>query len=201
MPYHRYNNLAELLNRDLAEKNRLGIFSKDLLDRECNCSLPSKVNGKCVYEGKWQSKCIIYEVKGSTCEASYIGNTQQTFKKRMDGHFSNLQRLLKNGQKSDSFATHFVQHFNSTTSRTELRKCMTFKVIKQLNPIGAMKIFTKPNSNLCMQERLTILKMIRDKSVTVMNNNLEAYVACRHKTCFHRFCLSTDDPVLNGWKG
>ena len=37
------------------------------------------------------------------CDAIYIGNTQQTFKKIMDGHFSDLQRLLKNGQKSDSF--------------------------------------------------------------------------------------------------
>ena len=77
------------------------------------------------------------------CDTIYIGNTQQTFKKRMDGHFSNLQCLLKNGKKPDSFAAHFVQHFNNTTSRTDLRKCMTFKVIKQLNLIGAMKTFTK----------------------------------------------------------
>ena len=90
----------------------------------------------------------------------------------MDGHFSDLQYLLKNGQKSDSFAAHFVQHFNNTTSRTELLKCMTFKVIKQLNPIGAIKTFTTPNCNLCMQERLTILRMLRDKCVTVMNKNL-----------------------------
>ena len=63
---------------------------------------PSRqVNGKCVYEGKYQSSCIIYEVKCCMCDAIYIGNTQQTFKKRMDGHFSDLQRLLKNGQKSD----------------------------------------------------------------------------------------------------
>ena len=55
-------------------------------------------------------------------DASYIGNTQQTFKKRMDGHFSDLLRLLKNGQKSDSFADHFKQHFNTTTSRTDLLK-------------------------------------------------------------------------------
>ena len=48
---------------------------------------------------------------------------------------------------------------------------MMFKVIKQLNPIGAMKTFTKPNCNLCMQERLTILKIIRDKRVTVMKKN------------------------------
>ena len=91
------------------------------------------------------------------CDAIYIGNTQQTFKKRMDGHFSDLLRLLKNGQKSDSFASHFEQHYNSTTSRTYLRKYMTFKVVNQLNPIGAMKSFTKPNCNPCMEERLTIL--------------------------------------------
>ena len=75
---------------------------------------------------------------------------------------------------------------------------MTFKVLKQLNPIGTMKTFTKPNFNLCMQERLTILKMIRDKRVTVMNKNSEIYGAFRHKTCFHRFFLSTDYPVFNG---
>ena len=57
----------------------------------------------------------------------------------MDGHLSDLQRLLKNGQKSDSFAAHFVQHFNTTTSRTYLRKYMTFKLVNQLNPIGAIK--------------------------------------------------------------
>ena len=91
----------------------------------------------------------------------------------MDGHLSYLQHLLKNGQKSDSFATHFVQHFNTTMSRTDLRKCMTFKVIKQLNPIGAMKTFTKPNYNLCMQEHLTILEMLSDKYFTVMKKKLE----------------------------
>ena len=52
-------------------------------------------------------------------DAIDIGNTQQTFKKRMDGHFSDLLCLLKNGQKSDSFAAHFKQHFNTTTSCTD----------------------------------------------------------------------------------
>ena len=75
---------------------------------------------------------------------------------------------------------------------------MTFKVVKQLNQIGAMKTFTKPNCNLCIEERLKILKKIRDKRVTIMNKNSEIYGACRHKTCFHIFCLSTDDPILNG---
>ena len=127
------------------------------MDRKFNCSLPSKVNVKCVYKGKCRSRCIIYKIKCSVCEAIYIGNIQQTLKKRMDGHFSDLQRLLKNGQKSDSFDAHFKQHFNTTTSRTDLRRYMTFKIVNKLNPIGAMKIFTKPNFNLCMEELLTIL--------------------------------------------
>ena len=132
------------------------------------------------------------------CDAINIGNTQHNFKKRIDGHFSDLQRILKNGQNSDSFAAQFVQHVNTTTSCTDLRKYMTFKVVKQLNPSGTMKTFTKPNCNPCMQECLTILKKLREKCVTVMNKNSEIYGACRHKTTFHQLCLSTDDPVLNG---
>ena len=131
-------------------------------------------------------------MKCSRCEAIYISNNQQTFKKGMDGNFYNILRLLKNRKKSDSFASHFEQHFNTTTSRTDLRKYMSFKVVNQLKLIGAMKTFTKPNFNLCMEERLTILKR-----VTIMNNNLDIYGACRHKTTFHQFFLSTDDPVFN----
>ena len=96
MSYHRFNNLAELLNGYLAKKIGRGIFSKDLMDRKCNCYLPFKVNGKCVYEGKCQSRCIRYEVTCSICDAIYIGNTQKNPKKRIDGHLFDLQRLLKN---------------------------------------------------------------------------------------------------------
>ena len=132
------------------------------------------------------------------CDAIYIGNTQQTFKKRMDVRLSDLQRVLNNGQKSDSFDAHFEQKFNTTMSRTDLHKFMTLKVVKQINPVGEMKTFTKPNCNLCMEERLTIVKKLRDKRVTVMNKNSEIYWACRHKTTLNRFFVSTDDPVLNG---
>ena len=108
----------------------------------------------------------------------------------MDGHFSDLIHLINNGQNSELFAPHFKQHFKSTTSRTDLSKCMAFKVENQLNLIGAMKTFTKPNCNLCMEERLTILKKLRDKRFTLMNENSEIYRACRLKTTFCRFFLS-----------
>ena len=78
--YHRFNKLSELLNRDLTAKIRHIILSKVLMDRKYHCSLPSKVNRNCVYEGKCRSKCLIYKVKCSMCDAIYIGNTQQTLK-------------------------------------------------------------------------------------------------------------------------
>ena len=62
----------------------------------------------------------------------------------MAGHFSDFLCLIKNGQKPYSFAAHFEQHFNATTSHTYLCKYMTFKVVKQLKPTGTMKTFMKP---------------------------------------------------------
>ena len=44
MSYHGFNNLAELLNGDLAVKIGQEILSKDLMGKECNCYLLSKVN-------------------------------------------------------------------------------------------------------------------------------------------------------------
>ena len=102
----------------------------------------------------------------------------------MDGHLFNLQCLLKNGQKSDSFAAQFKQHFNTTTARTYIPKYMTFKVVKQLNLIGAMKKIMRTNFNICMDGRLTILKNLRDERVTVRNKKSEIYGACQHKTTF-----------------
>ena len=94
MSYHIFNNSDEILNEDLADKIGQVILSKYFMDRECNCSLPYKFNRKCFYEGKCRSKCLIYQVKCSMCDAIYIGNTQQT--KKMDSHFSDLLRLIKN---------------------------------------------------------------------------------------------------------
>ena len=52
---------------------------------------------------------------------------------------------------------------------------MVLEVVKQINPIGAMKTFTETYRKLCMEELLTILEKLRDKHVTVMNKNLYIY--------------------------
>ena len=75
---------------------------------------------------------------------------------------------------------------------------MVFKLVNQLNPIGAMKTFTKPIYNPYTEERLTILENLHDKRVTIMNKNSEIYGAGRQKTTFHRFFLITDDTDFNG---
>ena len=49
MSYHRFNNLSELLNGDLAAKIGQEIFSKDLMHIKCNGYLQYKDNGKYVY--------------------------------------------------------------------------------------------------------------------------------------------------------
>ena len=110
MSYHRFNHLKEWLNGEIFVKIGQGIFSKYLTDIECNCSLSSKVNRICVYEGKWRSEYTIYEVKWSICDDIYISNTQQTFKTRMDVHLSDLLRLFKNGKNQ----THLLPTLNIT---------------------------------------------------------------------------------------
>ena len=78
------------------------------------------------------------------CEAIYIGNTQHNSKKITDGHLSNILRLPKNGQEPNSFSAHFEKKFNTTTPHTDLRKYTMFKVLKQLNLIGAMENLQNP---------------------------------------------------------
>ena len=103
------------------------------------------------------------------CDDIYIGINKQTLKKRTGGHFSDLLRLLKNIQISDSFAAHFEQKFESNTPCTDLRKGVLFRVINHINPIFEMKKITKPNCNLCTEERLTTIKIYVKKCVTIMN--------------------------------
>ena len=63
----------------------------------------------------------------------------------MDGRLSYVQRILKNGQKSDLVYAHYKQLFKSAILCTYYRMYIMSKVVKQINPILEMKLFTKPN--------------------------------------------------------
>ena len=98
MSYHIFNILVKLINGELTAKIRQKSFPEtDWIDNVTNIfhirsavSVSTHVNTR---------KCLVYKVKCSMCEVIYIGNTQQTFNKRMDGHLFDLLRLLKSGQK------------------------------------------------------------------------------------------------------
>ena len=87
MSYHRYSNIAELLQADLTTKLREGLMSNDFVDRSGNCS-GTKTGNKCVNGGKCRQKMVIFEVTCKCCNAKYVGNTQQNLKERMNGHFT-----------------------------------------------------------------------------------------------------------------
>ena len=54
----------------------------------------------------------------------------------MDGNLYDVWHITKNGKNPDSFSAHYGQHFKSTASRMDLRKCMKFKVLTKINLIG-----------------------------------------------------------------
>ena len=112
----------------------------------------------------------MYKIKYTFFGDIYIGSTQQTSKKIMDSLFSGVQRIIKNKQKSDSFSSHYKKHFKYTTYYTELVKRISFKEVKYINPIVSNKPFTKPNLNICIEERLTILYIYVIKIVIFMKN-------------------------------
>ena len=58
-------------------------------------------------------------------------------------------------------------------------------IMIEVQPYWKNEKITKPKCNICTEECLTILKIIRDKRVTPMNNNSEIYEAFRIKRNFH----------------
>ena len=187
MSYHCFMNLRELLHGDLSKKINTGIKSKDFENKPCNCSTNSTSEGTCMYNGMCRQYCIMYKVTCKLCNAVYIGNTQQSFKEQINGHFSDVQNLIMNGTVSDSFAKHFAKHFDSKPSCKTLHDNMEFKIVSKLNPIGVMKTFTLRNCSLCMNECLTILKWMWKKPKLMINTCFKIYGACRHRMKFHRF--------------
>jgi hypothetical protein len=123
------------------------------------------------------------------CDESYIKQTQQKLKDHMGQHLNDVKKLVTEGTKSDSFASHFTHHCKKEVKPTsdELHKMMKVKIIWQGNVISCMKSFGKLNCSLCMRERIEILHTIHQEEWKIKNHCNEIYGACRHKTRFHRF--------------
>ena len=76
---------------------------------------------------------------------------------------------MNKGEIYDSFAKHFSKHFrndglnkNDQISSKDVREITRVSILWQGNPISSMKTFGKINCNLCMMERLEIIKAMRE---------------------------------------
>ena len=199
MAYRKYRSLGDLLNSDLCAKLQRDLISLDYEEKPCNCNPNSQVNNVCPYNGKCRTSCIVYKATCNETGKSYIGNTQQAYKKRMTAHYSDVRRLVLTGKKSDSFASHFANLFKTDSIPTPslLREKITFSILWQGNPLSVQKSFGTKNCRLCLKESIHILKNLHTDPTKLINHNSEIYTSCRHQTRFHRFPKTnngTDEP-------
>ena len=193
MSHHRYSNLKEMFSSDLTSKVMKNVFSLDFHNKkDCNCGKAKNKDGNCIYNGKCLRTCLIYKVTCLKSGKIYIGNTQQSLKDRMKGHFQDVQYLIRNNKKADSFASHFAQFFKSEPKPADLREIMNVEILSLLNPFSCVKQFQQPSCRLCMVERITIITEMRKNRKAMINANSEIFGACRHRTRFHRY--RPDDP-------
>ena len=82
MAYRKYRSLGDLLNSDLCAKLQCNLISLDYKEKPCNCSPNSQVNNVYPYNGKCRTSCIVYKATCNETGKSYIGNTQQAYKKK-----------------------------------------------------------------------------------------------------------------------
>ena len=195
MSYHRFNNLRELFQGDLATKLSKNLKSKEFEALNCNC----RKNEKCKFDGKCRSSIVVYKAICNTTGKAYIGNTQQFVKKRIQQHVQDVKRLVVSKMNSDSFATHFGKLIPEGTEKKAIKGLVDLKVeiIWQGNPISCVKTFGTRNCKLCTKERLEIVKTCKYYPNKIINKCNEVYGACRHKPRFHRFeqhpLASTDE--------
>ena len=200
MSYHKFSNLREIFQGDLTSKMMEGIYSRDYVNRPCNCNAQTLVKGVCPYKGKCCHKMLIYALTCNDCGKVYTGQTQDSLKERTNGHCQDVKTLVERGKKSDSFASHMAEHFEkgSSINAQQVRAKIKIDIIWQGNPINCMKSFKSFGCTLCNKEKCEIMKCTLKNENNTMNYCSEIYGACRHNSKFHRFINVTDTSTDDG---
>ena len=205
MSYHKFSNLREQFQGVLGAKLLKGIGSLDFDTLLCICNVRTKAYDRCPYNNICRQSCVVYKATCDVTDKFYIGNTQQKLKARMTQHFNKTKDAVNKGLSADSFAKHFA---NQDTREGEgatvkqVRDCTTVEILWKGNAISCSKSFSKLNCNLCMKERLEILKAMKQQPKKLINSCNELYGACRHRPVFHRYTNYTTsaDEGLKGPK-
>ena len=166
--YSRMQNIKSKIsnhNRLLLEKNK-----KSTADINCNC----RNKECCPLDNQCLTTNVIYkaEIKDNVCgdTKEYIGNTAGTFKRRYANHVKSLN----------------IQRYSTETElykyAWKLKKNKRSYTIKW-SIIRRIPAYTAGGNscNLCLEEKLSILKSNRDKT---LNKRSDLFSKCRHRNSF-----------------
>ena len=180
--------MKEKFQSDLTRKLRKDLISLDFSPGNCSCNGPTKTpEGICRYGNNCNTPIVLYEVTCKCFQKKYIGATQKTLKERMKGHYSDVRLWFRKGKHTDTFAKHFVRHFNSQPTAGQIREKCEFKIIRTINPFSFMRGIRTFECRLCMEEKIEIVEAKQNNPRNLMNDNSDIYGPCRHRTKFHRF--------------
>ena len=92
----------------------------------------------------------------------------------MGGQYTDVLRLFKNNQNSDTFTKHFASTITNKPNPTPkfLRTQMNFSILWQGNPVSVQKTFGTKNCILCMKERHHILNGLEKDKTDKKNHPL-----------------------------
>ena len=84
MSHRRLSNAEETLGRLVSELTMKSITSHDVVSRPYDCFKTNKdEKGVCLFKGRCGECCVVYKVECTICEKSYVSNTQNHLKRRI----------------------------------------------------------------------------------------------------------------------
>ena len=84
MSCRRFSNVEEILGGMVTELTMKSIVSRDMVDRPCDCSKPNlNDDGLHIFKGRCRESCVTCKVDCTMCKKTYVGNTQNHLKKRI----------------------------------------------------------------------------------------------------------------------
>ena len=175
MSYHKFPNLRERLQADLGGKLNKNVGSLDFDTLPCNCNIRTKINDECPYNNLCRHSIVVYKATCRTTQKFYIGCTQQKLKARFNQHFNETVNAANKGLSSDTFAKHFAKQATNEGKTTvkHIRDNTSFEILWQGNPLSSSKSFGKLNCNLCMKERLEILKAMKQQPKRLIKSSAD----------------------------
>ena len=161
------------------------------MESKCNCW-----DKNCPHAGNCVKTCIVHKAECVKTGKMYIGQTQNTPKKRINGHINDVRKKENLIEKTDSFADYFCNiaktHYRDCKPKT-LRDNINFSTLWSRNPLRFSKTFGKEECLLCSKERIIILENTQELGNSVINRRSEIYGKCRHNSHFHRFTYMKKD--------